>query len=102
MTEYAVVNIYGIPGTKQTHSKPTKTYNSIKDARKAAMRYRMLKNGPGWIVRLYADNSASIVGQVWNLNMSWKNYSGWVYEDKTSRMEKMYVLNKDGSIGREL
>lgn len=102
MVKYAVVDIYGLPGTKQTHSKPTKTYDSIKAVRVAAMRQRKLKNGKGWIVKLYADNSASIVGQVWNLNMPWKNYSGWVYEDKTSRMEKMYVLNKDGSIGREL
>lgn len=98
MTEYAVVHIYGIPGTKQSHSKPTKTYKSIKEVRKAAMRYRMTEDGPGWIVRLYADKSASIVGQVWNSAY----YGGWIYEDKTDRMEKVYVLNKDGSLGRQL
>lgn len=97
--KYAVVHIYGIPGTQQTHSKPTKTYDSIKAVRLAAKRARM-NNGPGWIVRLYADNSAQIIGQVWNLK--YYGYDGWIYEDKTDRMEKTYVLNKDGSLGRRL
>ena len=99
MTKYAVVYIYGIPGTKQSHSKPTKTYNSIKEVRKAAMRYRM-SNGPSWIVRLYADNSAEILGQVWKKVLP--EYDGWVYEDKSERRERYYVLNKDGSLGRQL
>ncbi len=104
MVKYAVVDIYGLPGTKQTHSKPTKTYDSIKAVRVAAMRQRKLKNGKGWIVKLYADNSASIVGQVWNLDLiKYHGYKGWVYEDKTGRgVEKMYILNIDGTIGRRL
>ena len=99
MVKYAVVDIYGLPGTKQTHSKPTKTYDSIKAVRLAAKRARM-NNGPGWIVKLYADNSAQVIGQVWNL--TYHGYSGWMYEDKTGMYEKTYVLNADGSLGRRL
>lgn len=89
---YAVVHLYCTEnGTTTGYSKPERIYSNLDDARLEAKRTRTLKNGPGWIVRLHNDGSATIMGQVWYLR------ERWVYE--TYMTERCYILNKDGSIG---
>lgn len=106
MPKYAVVNIYadGNGLSNLTHSKPTKTYDSLKKVRLAAVRARKTGKGGNWIVQLYSDDSARILGQVWYKDTTrWGgSYIGWTYEDKSESRDTNYELRKDGSLGRRL
>jgi len=105
MTKYIVAWLYGDGNGKVTgHSKPTKYYDTIDEARIGAKRKG--KKGEGmWIFRFYeSDRTAMAIGQVGKvgplLSQYYGGYTGWAYKDQ--KKGELYVLNTDGSLGKKL
>lgn len=91
MVKYAVVSIYGKSNGEMTgYSKPDKTFDTLGEVRLFAKKFYNSQKG-NWIVRIFKDKSAEILGQLFYYN------DVWMFDKYPSGA--LFILKKDGSIG---